>query len=105
MPASACSAMWQWAIHVPGLVMSTRMSTVSPRSHEHGVLPREVGVRLPVAVQHKKTFPVHVEWMRHRVIRVGAVDRWIFTRSPILKVHVMSWFTAPVSRSTSFQET
>src|SRR5687768_6739875 len=30
IPLSWCSAMWQWAIHRPGLVTSSRMSTVSP---------------------------------------------------------------------------
>jgi hypothetical protein len=30
MPLCMCSAMWQWAIHRPGLVTSNKMSTVSP---------------------------------------------------------------------------
>src|SRR3954452_10022512 len=30
MPLWLCSAMWQWAIHSPGLETSSKMSTVSP---------------------------------------------------------------------------
>src|SRR5919199_542481 len=30
IPLSVCSAMWQWAIHSPGLVTCSKMSMVSP---------------------------------------------------------------------------
>ena len=45
MPLSVCSAMWQCAIHSPGLVTSSRMSTVSPGPDQHRVLPHQVRLR------------------------------------------------------------
>ena len=74
IPLWACSAMWQCAIHSPGLETSRRMSTVCPARNEHRVLPHQVGLCLPVARQDEEaTRSVDVERVVHRVIGLHLV--------------------------------
>ena len=76
MPLSWCSAIWQWAIQTPGLVTSSRMSTVSPVRDQDGVLPDQVGLDDPVAGEDQEAArPVDVERVVHRVVGVHLVDQ------------------------------
>ena len=76
MPLCMCSAIWQWAIHRPGLVTSKRMSTVSTCTHQHGVLPDQVGLGDPVAGQHQESAgAVQVERVVHGMVGRHFIDQ------------------------------
>ena len=76
MPLCMCSAMWQCAIHRPGLVTSNRMSTVCPVADQDGVLPDQVGLGRAVAGQDQEASgAVQVERVVHRVVGVHLVDQ------------------------------
>ena len=75
MPLCMCSAMWQWAIHRPGLVTSNKMSTVCP-VRTRTVSFHQVGLRCSVAGQDEETpGAVQVERVVHRVVGVHLVDQ------------------------------
>ena len=76
IPLWLCSAMWQCAIHRPGFVTSSRMSTVCAGTHEHGVFPDQIGLRLAVPRENEETArAVDVEWVVHRMVRFHFVDQ------------------------------
>ena len=75
MPLWLCSAMWQCAIQRPGLVTSSRMSTVSPARTSTVSFHDEVRFGLAVAGEHEEPAgAVDVERVVHRMVLVHVVD-------------------------------
>ena len=76
MPLCMCSAMWQWAIHRPGLVTSNRMSTVCPVRTRTVSFQTRLVLRRSVAGQDEEApGAVQVERVVHRVVGVHLVDQ------------------------------
>ena len=75
IPLSACSAMWQCAIHSPGFDTSSTMSTVSPVRTSTVSFHTRFGSLDPVAatMHQEPAGPVDVERVVHRVIGVHLV--------------------------------
>ena len=71
MPLCMCSAMWQWAIHRPGLVTSKQNVHGLAIADQHRVLPDQVGLGHPVAGQHQEPpGAVQVEGVLHGMVHV-----------------------------------
>ena len=104
MPLSWCSAMWQCAIQRPGLVTSSRMSTVSPVRTSTVSFQTRFGSTTP---SRARTRNRPAPWMWNGWC-IGwsesiSLTRRIFTRSPTRNRQSISWFSASSERSTSFQ--
>ena len=68
--------MWQCAIHTPGLVTSSRMSTVSPVRIQHRVFPDQVGLGNAIAGEDQEAArPMYVEGVVHRVVPSHLVEQ------------------------------
>src|SRR3954465_8296207 len=104
IPLSWCSAMWQCAIHRPGFVTSSRMSTVSPVRTSTVSLQTRLDSTSP---SRARTRNRPAPWMWNGWC-IGwsesiSLTRRIFTRSPTRNCQAMSWLAASVERSISFQ--
>ena len=67
MPACRCSAMWQCIIQSPGLVISTRKSTVDATGTMAVSFHTRLRILHPVHLGHQETLAVYVDRMIHRV--------------------------------------
>ena len=104
MPLWLCSAMWQWAIHSPGLETSSRMSTVSPARSSTVSFHTRLGSGCP-SRDRMRNRPAPWTWNGWCIgwsESISLTSR-IFTRSPTVNDQLISPFTAPVSRSISCQ--
>src|SRR5512134_2137827 len=104
IPLSWCSAMWQCAIQRPGLVTSSRMSTVSPvRTRTVSFQTRLASGTPSRASTTKRPAPwTWNGWCIGWSESISLTSRSL-TRSPTVNVQSIPWLAAPVSRSTSFQ--
>ena len=76
IPLSVCSAMWQCAIHSPGLATSSRMSTVSPAVRSTVSFQTRFLFRLLVSCEDEEVAgSMNVERVMHRVIGIHLVDQ------------------------------
>ena len=104
IPLSWCSAMWQCAIHRPGLVTSSRMSTISPVRTSTVSFQTRFGSTSPSRARTRNR-PAPWTWNGWCIgwsESISLTSR-IFTRSPTRNCQSIAWFSAPVARSTSFQ--
>ena len=96
--------MWQCAIQTPGVGDVEQDVHRLAGSHEHRVLPDEVGLRDAVAGQDDEAAgAVDVERVVHRVVGVHLVDEPQLDLVADRERQSIAWLSAPVSRSTSFQ--
>ena len=101
MPLSWCSAMWQCAIHTPGLVTSSRMSTVSPRRTSTVSFHTRFGSMVPSRLRIRNR-PAPCTWNGWCIgwsESISLTSR-IFTWSPTRNRQSIPWFRSPVSRSS-----
>ena len=82
--------MWQYAIHRPGLVTQSRMTTVSPARRSKV----SFHTRLVPGADEKTACSVDVKRVVHGVIRVHLAHQRIFTLSPTVNAQETSWFSA-----------
>ena len=103
IPLSMCSAMWQCAIHRPGLVASKRMCTTSPaRTRTVSFYTRFSSGAPPRSRTRKRPAP----WVWNGWCiwwsAPAELSRRILTRSPTCSVQEISLLAAPVAVSTTF---
>ena len=76
IPLSVCSAMWQCAIHKPGFVTSSRMSTVWPARTSTVSFQTRLASGYAVPRENEETArAVDVKWVVHRMIRFHFIDQ------------------------------
>ena len=76
IPLSWCSAIWQCAIHQSRVGDVEQDVDDLAGTHEHGVLPHQVGLDLAVAGQDQEpSRAVNVEGVMHRMVGVHLVDQ------------------------------
>ena len=102
MPLCMCSAMWQCAIHSPGLVTSNKMSTVCPVRTSTVSFHTRFGSATPSrASTRNRPAPCRWNgWCMGWSESISLTSR-ILTRSPTVNRQSIAALAAPVVRSTS----
>src|SRR5262249_26273504 len=102
MPLCMCSAMWQCAIHNPGLDTSNKMSTVCPVRTSTVSFHTRFGSGAPSrASTRKRPAPCRWNgWCMGWSESISLTSR-ILTRSPTVNRQLIAALAAPVVRSTS----